>query len=404
MTLYQAPTGTRDWLPLEVAQKSWIAERLQQVFQQWGYQPIVTSTIEGLDALMAGGAIQRSSVLQLQETEEGTLGLRPELTASIARAAATRMAGHPYPQRLYYHANVFRRSRGHHGRQIEFYQAGVELLGTGSTLADAEILLLLADCLERLDLPQWHLIVGEASLTRSLLAPFPPELQQQVRYSIAHLDRVALQALPLSPALRDRALQLFDLRGEPEAVLQQLADLELDAATQQTVSHLQSLVALLRRSCAQPLPLTLDLSLLQTMDYYTGIVFDAVNATATDIRSFGQGGRYDRLLELYHPQGQGAPGIGFALNLEDLHACLLAADRLPRQTAASDWLVIPQAAGTEAAALNYAHGLRQRSGSARVELDLGERSPQDIRAYARACAIAQLAWVSADGSAQIETL
>jgi len=87
-----------------------------------------------------------------------------------------------------------------------------------------------------------------------------------------------------------------------------------------------------------------------------------------------------------------------------IHACLLAADRLPRQTAASDWLVIPQAAGAEAAALNYAHGLRQRLGSARVELDLGERSPQAIRAYARACAIAQLAWVSADGSAQIETL
>ncbi|MBD2018677.1 ATP phosphoribosyltransferase regulatory subunit, partial [Leptolyngbya sp. FACHB-36] len=139
--VYQPPTGARDLLPLDVAQKRWIEDCLQQVFHGWGYHRIITSTLERLDTLMAGGAIQRSTVLHLQNLDDEALGLRPELTASIARAAVTRMAGAALPLRLYYNANVFRRAHEtSHSRQQEFYQAGVELLGAAGTLADAEIL------------------------------------------------------------------------------------------------------------------------------------------------------------------------------------------------------------------------------------------------------------------------
>jgi ATP phosphoribosyltransferase regulatory subunit len=173
--VHQSPAGARDLLPLEVAQKRWIADRLQHVFHAFGYHRIITSTLEWLDTLMAGGAIERSTVIQLQDAQEGTLGLRPELTASIARAMATRLAGSngeatlSLPQRLYYNANVFRRPTvGHHGRQLEFFQSGIELLGAVGLLADAESLLLLSACLNQLGLQQWHLILGEADLTRSL--------------------------------------------------------------------------------------------------------------------------------------------------------------------------------------------------------------------------------------------
>ena len=150
--VYQPPAGARDLLPLDVAQKRWVEERLQQVFHRWGYHQIITSTLERLDTLMAGEAIGRSTVIQIQDASE-SLGLRPELTASIARTAVTRMAGATYPQRLYYNANVFRRTdESSHNRQLEFYQAGVELLGGGGTLADAEVLLLLAECLNQLSL------------------------------------------------------------------------------------------------------------------------------------------------------------------------------------------------------------------------------------------------------------
>jgi ATP phosphoribosyltransferase regulatory subunit len=403
--IHQPPAGARDLLPLEVVQKGWINDRLQEVFARWGYQRIVTSTIEWLDALVAGGAIDRSTVIQLREESEGTLGLRPELTASIARAAVTRMLDKTYPQRLCYRANVFRNPpAGHHGRQLEYYQAGVELLFAGGVLADAEIILLVADCLQSLGVEQWHLLLGEACLTRSLLSPFPEALRQQVRYCIARLDRISLEALDYpSDELKARAIALFDLRGKPTDVLGAIAQFDLDTSGQESVNKLKSLVELLEKSSPTPLPLILDLSLLQTFDYYTGIVFKIVSRGGDRLHILGEGGRYDELLSVYHPQAQAAPGIGFMLNIEALHVCLLSGASLPQETPLIDWLVIPTTQNTFAAAFNYAQKLRAEA-SVRVEIDLGGRSPDEIREYAQISRIRNLVWIKEDSEPIIEKM
>ena len=402
--IHQPPAGARDLLPLEVAQKGWINDQLQEVFQRWGYQRIVTSTIERLETLMAGGAIEGTKVIQLQEGTEGRLGLRPELTASIARTAVTRMDSSS-TQRLCYRANIFRNPPvGHHGRQLEFYQAGVELLFAGGVLADGEILLLLVDCLQRLGLEQWQLILGEASLTRSLLSPFPPNLRDRVRHCLANLDLIGLENLPLSAELLDRALLVFDLRGNPTDVLQKVASLDLDIAGREIVNRLKSLIELFTPSSPKPLPLTLDLSLIQTFDYYTGIVFDVVGFKNNQAHILGQGGRYDRLLGLYDPQGKIAPGIGFSLNIEDLYASLLNSTQLPQEAPATDWLVIPATADAATAAFLYAENLRKSEYLIRVEIELGEKTPEQVREYAQSRRIGRLAWIDAQGSPRIEVL
>jgi ATP phosphoribosyltransferase regulatory subunit len=315
------------------------------------------------------------------------------------------MAENTYPQRLCYRANVFRNPpQNYHGRQLEFYQAGVELLFAGGVLADAEILLLLAHCLQDLGIPDWHILLGEAGLTRSLLAVFPQPIRQQVRYCIAHLDHITLENLSLEPHLKERALCLFDLRGKAEDVLEKISGLDLDPSARAIVSNLKSLIELVRRSCSKPLPLILDLSLIETFDYYTGIVFEVVSYQNDRSHILGKGGRYDQLLGLYHPQGITSPGIGFALNIEDLHSCLLLTDRLPQQTPKSDWLVIPKTPEAESAAFVYAQKLRNSEHIVRVEIDLGGRSPTEIREYARACGIDRLAWIQADGTPIIETV
>ncbi|MDF5710220.1 MAG: ATP phosphoribosyltransferase regulatory subunit [Nostoc sp. S4] len=401
--VYQPAAGARDLLPLDVAKKRWIEDRLQQVFHRWGYHRIITSTLERMDTVMAGEAIQRQMVIQLQNSENDELGLRPELTASIARTVVTRMAGVTYPQRLYYNANVFRRNwENRHNRQQEFYQAGVELLGAGGLLANAEVLLLVADCLAALSLPQWHLILGEAGITRSLLSAFDVNLQDKVRTAIAHLDRITIDTLPLSDELRDRARIMMDLRGSSAEVLQKVSSLGLDEQQEQAVNNLKSLVELLESE--KKFSLILDLSLIQTIDYYTGIVFEVVNDTESQIRILGQGGRYDQLLGLYHPQGENIPGIGFVLNIEDLYQVLLSTQQLPQTTPASNWLVVPETASADAAAFAYAQKLRDSTDLVRVEMDLLRRDADAIRQYARDRSIAQIAWIEADGSPKIESL
>ena len=409
--MYQPPAGARDLLPLDVAQKCWIEQRLQQVFQSWSYHRIITPTLERLETLIAGGAVEPQTVIQVWDAEEGVLGLRPELTASIARAAVTRMSEINHPQRLYYNANIFRQQQAHVSGQHEFYQAGVELLGSPGLFADAEVLLLLADCLAALGVQHWHVILGEADLTRSLLSPFPNPIRGAVRRAIAQLDRVGLAHLPLSPELKEHALLLLDLRGHPAQVLEKVGQLSLEPPQKEAVNHLKALVEVLT-----PHPsLTLDLSLIQTFDYYTGVVFEVISNAESGQRVLGQGGRYDQLLGLYHPQGEMIPGIGFSLNVEQLHQVLLAAGQLPQQTPASHWLVVAETESAMvydrpeviAAAFAYAQQLRQENPHpplTRVEVDLSQKPSDQIRMIARQRRIPQIAWVKAQGSVTIEAL
>lgn len=399
--IYQPLAGARDLLPLDVAQKCWIEQHLQDVFQRWSYHRIITPTLERLDTLVAGGAVEPQTVIQVWDAKEGVLGLRPELTASIARAAVTRIGESEHPQRLYYNANIFRQQQGHVTSQHEFFQAGVELLGSGGWVADAEVLLLLADCLTTLGVESWHLILGEADLTRSLLQPFPAAHRHAVRQAIAQLNRVGLSELPLSPALQAHALTLLDLRGEPAQVLDQVSQLSLDPPQQQTLNTLRSLVDLLTTHPS----ITLDLSLIQTFDYYTGIVFEVVSQANGSQRVLGQGGRYDQLLSLYHPQGESIPGIGFSLNIEHLHQTLLATNQLPRQTAISQWLVVAETPPAIAAAFTHAQYLRGASGPlVGVEVELRHQSPEQTREQARDRRIPKIAWVNDQGSVTIESL
>ncbi|MBE9075782.1 ATP phosphoribosyltransferase regulatory subunit [Romeria aff. gracilis LEGE 07310] len=399
--IYQPPAGGRDLLPHDVAQKRWIEDRLEQVFQRWGYHRIITSTVETMETLMAGGAIEQSEVIELQRFQGGRLGLRPELTASIARTAVTRLAAVTYPQRLYYSANVFQHTEtSSHGGQQEYYQAGVELLGADGLTADAEVLLLLTDCLRGLNLTDTHIVLGEAALTYSLLSAFPETLRQQVRHAIATLDRVTLEALPLSESLQKRALRLMDLRGQPQAVLRSLQAFDLDLDQQAIVSHLKGLVELFE-TVEQAPALILDLSLIRTYDYYTGIVFEVVGQR----RILGQGGRYDHLLGVYHPQGESSPGIGFILNVEALHQVLLPSGQLPTETPPSDWLVVATQTDAIAAALAYAQTIRQSANLVRVELHLDpETPPPTVREIAQKRRIGRIAWIAAQGLPEIEAL
>ena len=396
--MFHPPTGGRDLLPLDVVQKRWIEDRLEDVFHRWGYHRIITSTVETMDTLMAGGAIERIEVIELQMNQLGgqRLGLRPELTASIARAAVTRLASVTYPQRLYYNANVFRRSaKGSQGGQQEYHQAGIELLGSSGLMADAEVLLLIADCLRALKLSETHIVLGEAALTYSLLSPFPESQREKIRQSIAELDRVAIEELGLSADLQTLALRLMDLRGTPAEVFEKLSAFELDEGQRAIASQLKSLIELLKveRDQGTQVPdVILDLSLIRPFDYYTGIVFEVVG----NGQRVGQGGRYDDLLSVYDPmpENTGFPGIGFVLNIERLHKELVPSGSLPQEPPPSDWLIVPTSGAAAGAALAYV---------VRVELSLElSRAADDVRAIARKRNISRIAWISAEGLPDIE--
>ena len=386
------PSGARDLLPREVQRREKLEAQLTQVFRRYGYQRIITPTLERLETLLAGGSIRAESVLQLRDGEGTMLGLRPELTASIVRAAATRLAGGPLPLRLYYHGSVFRNSRREEGSYSgqEFFQSGVELIGAGGWLADAEILLLLADCIRSVGISScefsWTLLLGDVSLTESLLSAVAPTAQAAVRRAIAQLDYVYLESAPLPEAARQIGLQILGLRGQPGSVLSDLAQLPVPP---ERLRDLRQLCQVLEEHGVR---VVLDLSLLQTLAYYTGIVFQAV--AGGEIIALG--GRYDRLHALYSPQQVEQPGIGFTL-LPDTLLRLLPPDPQTEEMGCKR-LVVPLVPAGIPAALALAARWRE---SEAVELELLDRAPEEIEAYARQCRIPEIAWVQADGSYHI---
>jgi ATP phosphoribosyltransferase regulatory subunit len=397
--VHQLPTGAKDLLPLDVAQKSWIESRIQQVFQSWGYQRIITPTVEHLRSLTAGGAVDPKSVIQLHSNSIDILGLRPEFTASIARAYAARLGQNvaTCPQRLYYNANVFRRRANNTSE--ESFQAGVELLGASGLLADGEILMLLAESLDRLELPDWKIILGDARLTGALLDLLPEQYRARVRQCLASLDRIALQEMDLPVDVKGYALELIDLRGKPKDVLSRLSGSTWTSGLTGEINYLKSLIDLWESTgLTSSDRLILDLSFMQTFDYYTGIVFEV----ACNNYVVAQGGRYDHLLGVYHPQNVSYPSIGFCLNLEDLQQALQS--QLPQTMATSNCLVVAKTADAMQAAFAHAALLRQDPNIEAIELELEFRAEDAVRDHARSRGISKIAWVSNDGVISLETV
>ena len=397
--VHQLPTGVKDLLPLDVAQKSWIESRVQQVFQSWGYQRIITPTVEHLRSLTAGGAVDPESVIQLHSNSIDILGLRPEFTASIARAYATRLGQNmaACPQRLYYNANVFRRRANNTSE--ESFQAGVELLGASGLLADGEILMLLAASLDRVELQNWQIILGDARLTGALLDLLPEQYRAKVRQCLASLDRIAITEMDLPTDVKGYALELVDLRGNPKDVLSRLANSAWTSGLTGEINYLKSLIDLWESTgLTSGDRLILDLSFMQTFDYYTGIIFEV----ACNNYVVAQGGRYDRLLGVYHPQNVSYPSVGFCLNLEDLQQALQS--RLPQTLAISSCLVVAKNPDAMHAAFAHAALLRQDPDIEAIELELEFRAEELVRDHARSRGISQIAWVNNDGAIASETI
>ncbi len=384
-------TGVRDLLPLDVVQKRWIEQNLQTTFQQWGYQCVITPMLESMEILSAGGMVKPESVIQIRSEDYKIMGLRPEMTASIARAYSSRLEVENLPQRLYYLGSVFRNVPG----QKESYQAGVELLGAEGLAADGEILLLLRDCLDRLELSEYDIILGDEGFTNALLDSFSYKFREPIRKCLVHLDRVNLEQLDIPSDTKAQALELMDLRGKPNKVFAKCRALPWVANLSEKLDYLKSLVELIGHD-----RVVLDLSLIKDFDYYTGIVFEV--ASGKNIIS--QGGRYDQLLGTYHPQGRSHPSVGFSWNIEALHKSLDQHSLLPQRTPSSDWLVVPLAPNVLAQAFAHANQLRKDTVPQRVEMYLAGDKEEDIISYARSEGILHIAWIDGSGNITEQSL
>ncbi|MGI9860429.1 ATP phosphoribosyltransferase regulatory subunit [Moorella naiadis] len=317
----QVPAGVRDFLPPQAAALRQLEQRLLACFRSWGYQEVMTPTLEFAATFQAGSpAGDEDTLYKFIDRQGRVLALRPEMTAPIARLAATSLRRRELPLRLGYSARVFRYEEPQAGRQREFHQAGVELIGAGGVAGDVEIIALAVESLVQAGLDDFRLGLGQVAVTKDVLQDLglAPEVVARIKTALTGKDLVALEGIYDEYHLtgeRRRQLELLAaINGGDEALAEARACFGHTAAAA-SLAELSRVWAALRAAGLEKW-LFIDLGILRDFDYYTGIVFEGY-APGMGAPICG-GGRYDGLLARF---GYPCPATGFALGLERvLHA------------------------------------------------------------------------------------
>ena len=361
--LAQVPPGVQCFVGAEARRRRSIEETVVSVFEGWDYEEIIPPLFDYAD-VFAGEALAPKTY-SFVGRDGSVLALRPDFTSLLAKIAAGRLRDREAPLRLYYSGEVVRYEPVKAGRQSELHQMGLEHLGGDARAADAEVLAIAAESLERLGARGFVLAVGHVGVFNGLV--------QGARLDTATLEALRDRVESKDPEGVRRALEGRALGAPAAAALEKLTAMAggletLDDAARAfaccpaAVAAVEELRAVAGALCAAGLAdrLALDLGEVRGLDYYTGLVF---RAYAPDLGfEVGAGGRYDTLLARF---GRPLPAVGFMLGLDRVALLLERQGRLPEPAPSP---VVPVKGEDLGAALaearaRRASGLRVRFGN-----------------------------------------
>jgi ATP phosphoribosyltransferase regulatory subunit len=366
------PQGMRDWLPGEASRKREMINELLQCISLWGYEEINTPMLEYYQALLSeenGG--ETDQIYKLVDRDGRILALRPEMTIPIARVVSSKLPP-TYPWRLMYGGEVFRYEEIQTGRQREFCQVGVELLGSAGAEADSEILALTVEALRSVGLENFTISLGHTGILKGLLESLAWEEVElkQVRTLILEKDFVGLSSYLLSRGMKEK--QIKDVVGfltcqlAPDDLAKEWQDLPEGILV--ALADLRKIIRFLKIYGYDDY-VQIDLSTLRNQEYYTGMVFEIY--TAGIGYPIGGGGRYDQLLNNW---GRACPATGFALGVERI---LLS---LPRKEKPQEENLVLLVGTTAQQVIPQALELRKKGN--KVMTKIGEMSREDAERLA----------------------
>lgn len=311
--VFEKPTGVKDYLPDAVLKLRRIERRALACMQRWGYRQIITPTLEYYDTVGAASSTSDRKLFKLLDKKGTTVVLRSDLTAPIARVAGSLLKEEPFPLRLSYHSNVFRAFEDEAGREAEFFQTGVELIGDASADADAEMVALAIACLKAAGVRDFKIAIGHVGFLNGLLEDTmggSKADQDGLKDRLLQHDHVGYRALlrrlDLTDTLRAQLEDILRLRGGQE-ICKQALELTHDQTAREAISHLCEVWDVLKDYGVSEHVL-IDLTMIGDFSYYTGMTFEGY---AADLGfPVCSGGRYDTLLQQF---GRPAPATGFAL-------------------------------------------------------------------------------------------
>lgn len=316
------PEGVRDIYSTECRKKLAVQEKLHELLHLYGYQDIQTPTFEYFDVFRKEiGTIASRELYKFFDREGNTLVLRPDITPSIARAAATVFEEEDYPIRLCYVGNTFINHSSYQGRLKENTQLGAELIGVDSIEADAEMLAMVVDGLRKAGLTEFQVNIGHVDFIRGLMeaAGLTEEVTEEIFTLINNRNYFGVDEIldkeEVAEDVRAAFSALPELIGGVE-ILKEAAAIAPTAGARTAIARLLRIYQILIHYGVEK-HISFDLSMSGSYMYYTGIIFRAYTYGTGD--AVVRGGRYDHLLEKF---GKSTPSIGFAMIVDELTSAL----------------------------------------------------------------------------------
>eukprot|EP01018_Ginkgo_biloba_P019765 Gb_28395 [translate_table: standard] len=323
--LPKIPKGTRDFRPEQMAIRERAFAIIVGVFKRHGAVALDTPVFELRETLMGKYGEDSKLIYDLADQGGEICSLRYDLTVPFARYLAMYNDSN---MKRYHIARVYRRDNPSKGRYREFYQCDFDIAGQYATMVpDFEVIKVLTELLDELNIGEYEVKLNHRKLLDGMLeiCGVPQEKFRTVCSAIDKLDKQSWEQVQkemveekgLTLETADRIGSLVLKRGSP---LQVLAELKLDDSpfaqhngSVHALGELEILFNYLETSdCLNKI--VFDLSLARGLDYYTGVIYEAVFKGTTQVGSIAAGGRYDNLVGMF--SGKQVPAVGVSLGIE----------------------------------------------------------------------------------------
>ncbi len=382
MVSTKPPSGMRDYLPDTVTKRRYVIGKIENVFQRYGFLPLETPTMENLSTLLGKYGEEGDQLLyrvlhrgerlartltqdQVDMADLAELGLRYDLTVPLARVVAQYGNSLPRIFKRYQIQPVWRADRPAKGRFREFYQCDVDVTGTTSLLAEAEVIGAISDVLSDLGFHHVSIALNHRVILHSMIdvAGIDAELEGTALVAIDKLDKIG------PDGVREELMQ----RGITASAAEQLLAMTTAAPEQSNAERLQILRNLLPLQQAQEALSDIDTLLDMTADtvagsrirltpalarglsYYTGPIFEVVSEDFSG--SLGGGGRYDNLVGMF--SSKQVPAVGVSLGLERILLLMEEFGMFPELQMAAQVMLCTLPDTPLAPVVGLAHRLRQ---------------------------------------------
>lgn len=377
--------GMRDLLPPAMMLRQYIIHTLRIVFERYGFEPLQTPTLEHAETLEGKLGDEERLIYRFEDHGGRKLAMRYDQTVPLARVVAQYQSQLQMPWRRYAVGASYRGERTQRGRYREFYQADVDIVGSASPVADAEIIAVLTDALSALGFDNFVTLLSHRQILGGIarVSGLDESAAGGVYRAIDKLDKIGadgvrteLAASGVAAAAIDRILHLVSLSGSNDEVLNALESaLAGDERAQNAITNLRDIIAAAAAMGVPSNRYVVAPRLARGLSYYTGMVCEAV-VESPPMGSLLGGGRYDDLIGLFADKS--LPTVGIAFGLDRLHDVMEELGMGPRG-AMSDVFVTIFNRECMAGNLAIAHQLRTAGFKIEVALDSGERLGKQLQ-------------------------